>query len=127
MYKIISFLAALIIAFTGIQQPVHTAGGIAKKGGTFAKSLGDDDPIVMRSHVRTGGGLPIAGASVTLTATGTSLPQYSGLTDSSGDFTWDQVAQGNYSYRISKNGYQNKSVNLSLTSNTERTDTLVAN
>jgi hypothetical protein len=80
----------------------------------------------MHSHVHTSGGIAIPGATVTLTLQGTTTPQYTGTTDAYGDHTFDSVAQGNYHYKITASGYNDKTVNLSLHVNTDRTDTLIA-
>ncbi len=94
----------------------------------IVKPFCDDEPIVMHAHVRApGGGSGVSGANVSLTLAGTSLPQYSGTTDGSGDFTFDSVVQGTYHYKIVATGYVTKTANLSLHANTDRTDTLTAN
>ena len=126
MKKIVSVIFAITLAFAGMQSNTDIAGKISKAN-QVVKPLCDDEPIVMRSHVRNSGGFPISGATVSLKLVGTDEPQYSGTTDSNGDYTFDEVVQGNYHYKITASGYYTKNVSLGLHVNTERTDTLIAN
>jgi hypothetical protein len=123
--KIISAIIAIAIAFFGMQENTQLNGGL-EKAGKFGKCFSEDEPIIMHSRVRTPAGLPIAGATVSLKLIGTSIPQYSGTTNSSGNYTFDSVAQGNYQYKIEATDYYTKYVGLNLTANLTRTDTLIA-
>jgi hypothetical protein len=129
MKNIIWLFSAIIMMVCGIQNISDSkvkAGSLVSVGKSVLP-LGDNDPIIMRSHVRNTGGYPIAGAAVSLILTGTSIPQYTGTTNSSGDYTFDAVDQGAYTFRIAASGYNTKNVGLTLTENHERTDTLVTN
>ncbi|HTF04387.1 MAG TPA: carboxypeptidase-like regulatory domain-containing protein [Bacteroidia bacterium] len=85
----------------------------------------EDDPIIMRGHVRTGAGQAIVGASVGLVKPGQTLPTYSTTSDSQGDYTLLPIP-GSYTLKISATGYLPKSVPVVFTVDTERTDTLIA-
>jgi hypothetical protein len=98
----------------------------SNSAGKFLHPFCEDLPIVMHSHVKTMAGTPISGASVALKLDGTSTPQYTGTTDSNGDYTFDSVAQGSYHYKVGATGYYDKIVALSLHVNTDRTDSLIA-
>src|SRR4051794_13099342 len=113
MKKIIWLFLSVIIMIGGIQTntPTFNTQGVGAAG-KIAKSLGDDDPIVIHSHVHTSGGIAISGASVSMKLSGTSIPQYSGSTDSNGDCTFSTVAPGTYQYKVSKTGYYDKIVTL---------------
>ena len=126
MKKIISVIFAITLAFLGMQNNMHIPSGNLNSAGKFLHSFCDDEPIVMRSHVRTSGGLAISSASLTLTPSGTSTPKYSGTTDSNGNYTFDAVTQGDYQYQITASGYYTKTVSLGLHADTDRTDTLIA-
>jgi hypothetical protein len=124
MKKIISVIFAIAVAFFGIQDNTQLNGTLGKAG-KLGKSFSEDEPIIMHSRVRTTAGLPISGATVSLRLNGTSNPQYSGTTNSSGEYTFDSVAQGGYHYKITATGYTTKNVGLTLTTNITRTDTLI--
>lgn len=117
---------AIAVAFLGMQDNTQLPNGFEKATTKICKSFSEDEPIIMLSRVRTSGGYPISGATVSLKLVGTSTPQYSGTTNSSGEFTFDSVAQGNYQYKIEATDYYTKNVNLNLTANLTRTDTLIA-
>lgn len=125
MKKIISVIFAIAVAFFGMQDNTQLNGTLGKAS-QLGKSFCEDEPIIMHSRVRTTAGLPIAGATVSLRLNGTSNPQYSGTTNSSGEYTFDSVAQGVYHYKITATGYDTKNVGLTLTANITRTDTLIA-
>lgn len=125
MKQIISAIIAIAITIVGVQTNMQSVYGNGKAGG-IGKPLCEDEPIVMHTHVKNSGGYPVSGAAVSLKLVGTSNPQYSGTTDSNGDFTFSMVAQGGYQYKISASGYVIKNIPLNLTTNIERTDTLVA-
>lgn len=126
MKKIISVIFAIAVAFLGMQNNTQLPGGFENTTAKICKSFSEDEPIIMHSRVRTTGGFPVAGATVSLKLVGTSTPQYSGTTNSSGEFTFDSVVQGNYQYKIESPDYYTKNVNLGLTTNLTRTDTLIA-
>jgi hypothetical protein len=123
--KIISVIFAIAVAFFGMQDNTQLTGGL-EKAGKIGKSFTEDEPIIMHSRVRTTAGAPIAGATVSLKLVGTSIPQYSGTTNSSGEYTFDSVAQGSYQYKIEAVDYYTKNVSLTLNANLTRTDTLIA-
>ncbi|MEO5644260.1 MAG: carboxypeptidase-like regulatory domain-containing protein [Bacteroidia bacterium] len=125
MKKIISTFIAIAITIVGVQTNMQTVYSIGKGGG-FVKQLGEDDPIIMHTHVKDSDGYPVSGATVSLKPVGASVPLYSGTTDSNGDFTFDEVIQGSYQYKTTATGYITKNVGLNLTVNTSRTDTLIA-
>ena len=85
----------------------------------------DEDPVAMRGHVRTTGGLAISGAGVTLTPSGQSIPSNSTTTDTDGYWDIDSIKQGSYQLQISASGYITKTVNLTLQANMARIDTLI--
>lgn len=85
----------------------------------------DEEPIIMRSRVKTTGGAALAGVTVSLTKPGMSTPAYSGFSDENGECVFDSVAVGQYRFTLAKTGYQTKNVDLNLTINTNRTDTLL--
>lgn len=87
----------------------------------------DDEYVNLFAHIKRPNGLPYQGASVTLTAFGQSTPAFSGTSDSNGDVTFDGVPAGSYRYKVTASGYQDIEKELTLTTNTSRTDTLVSN
>jgi hypothetical protein len=126
MKTVIWVAYAIIIMVAGIN---HDNKSVMKEDPSAAcrivQPFCDDLPVPVHSHVHNSGGTPISGASVTLTLQGTSTPQYSGTTNSSGDCNFSSVNQGNYTYKVSATGYQEKTANLSLHVETYRDDTLV--
>lgn len=87
---------------------------------------GEDDPVWMHGHVKNTSGGAIAYADVTLTLSGTTTAAYSTQTDSSGYYSFATVAQGLYRLDISAHNYVTKQVNVTLTSDVGRVDTLIA-
>lgn len=87
----------------------------------------DDEPIIMNCHIKRPNGTALQGADISLTPFGSSTPRYTATTNVNGDVTFDQVIQGNYRYKVVASGYQTLEVEVNLTVNTNRTDTLVAN
>jgi hypothetical protein len=129
MKNIMWIFSAIIMMVCGIQNISDSkvkAGNLVSVGKSVM-AVSDEDPVAMRSHVRTSGGLAIASASVSLTPSGTSTPLYTGTTDASGDYDFTSVNQGNYVFTIARTGYLTKNVNVSLSANTVRTDTLLTN
>jgi hypothetical protein len=86
----------------------------------------EDDPIVMRGHVRNIAGNPLSGVTVTLTLSGNSTPEHSTSTDSQGEYVFPEVCPNSYVLKLAKSGYVTKNIPLDLQVNTERTDTLIA-
>ena len=84
----------------------------------------DDEPIVVRGHVRTVTGSPINGASVKLKQGG--VVKYQTTTNSSGEYCMGGVTSGNYVLHLSATGYVTKTVDLSISSEVVRIDTLIA-
>lgn len=125
MKQVIWWLCSIVL-IGGIQKANLTQPQNNNAMTEISKTFCDDEPIAMHSHIKTGGGIAISGATVTLTLQGASLPSYSGTTDSNGDCTFSTVNQGNYHYKVSATGYLDKTANLSLTVDTNRTDTLTA-
>jgi hypothetical protein len=126
MKKVIWWICAVIALIGGIQKTnVPMKSQNLDSAYKTAQPFCDDQPIPMHTHIRTGGGLAITGASVTLTLVGTSTPAYSGSTDSNGDCNFSAVNQGNYHYKVSATGYTDKTADLGLHVETTRTDTLL--
>lgn len=86
----------------------------------------EDDPIVMRGHVRNISGNPISNAGVTLTLSGGSTPEYSTSTNSQGEYVFPEVCPNGYTLKLTASGYVTKNIPLDLQMNTERSDTLIA-
>ncbi len=125
MRKIMSFAIAVVLAASGMFCN-SSSTNVAGKAGKFVKSFCDDEPITLTSRVRTSGGFPISGATVSLTPSGTSTPLFTGVTDSNGQHIFDSVPQGGYHYKIVATDYYTKNVNLTFNVNTTRIDTLIA-
>lgn len=86
----------------------------------------DDEPIPLRGHTHGVGGHVIAGASVELTPDGSSIPLYTDVTDSYGEYYFADVIPGNYTLKLSASGYVTQNIELTISSATERWDTLVS-
>lgn len=82
----------------------------------------DDEPIVVRGHVRDDLGVPIEGVSVSLRIGGAVV--YQSYTNSSGFYKMTGVESGNYALRFEAADYTPKQVSLYIGSETVRTDTL---
>jgi hypothetical protein len=85
--------------------------------------LDDEDPIIVRGHVRNSAGLPVVGGSVKLKKNG--VVTYQATTNSSGAYLMSGVVAGNYVLQLSATGYQTKAIDLSISSEVIRIDTLL--
>lgn len=86
---------------------------------------GDEDPVIMRGHVKNTSGQGIANASVSITAAGQSTPVQSTTTGTDGGYIFLDVAQGTYDLKFTASGYVTKTVTLNVQANINRTDTLI--
>lgn len=84
----------------------------------------DDEQIIVRGHVTTMTGTPINGASVKLKQG--SVVKYQTTTNSSGEYCIGGVTEGNYVLHLSASGYITKTVDIPVTAEISRTDSLVA-
>ncbi len=125
MKIIIFFFAGLILALTQ-PEPSAFRAPFSPADVCTENLTCDDDPIVMRGHVRNISGNPISNAGVTLTLSGASTPEYSTTTNSQGEYSFPEVCPNNYMLKLTASGYVTKSIPLDLQVNTERSDTLIA-
>jgi hypothetical protein len=129
MNGILYAICGIVIILGGMSSTNNnnvTSKAMSATGEQISQVLVDeDDPIIMRGHVKNQAGQPVVGASVGLVKPGQTLPTYSTTSDSDGDYTLLPVP-GSYTLNISATGYLPKSVPVVFTVNTERTDTLIA-
>lgn len=90
-----------------------------------AASNREEDPIIIRGHVKNSNGSVIAGASANLFIPGQDTAIRTVTSNTDGQYTMSGLSSGDYYLKISAAGYVTKTVNILLTVNTERTDTLV--
>lgn len=84
----------------------------------------DDEPIILRGHIKRPHGIAITNGTVGLIQAGQSVPFVTVNTDSDGAYTVDQLAPGNYTLRLSAPDHITKDVSLNAQVNVTRTDTL---
>jgi len=125
--KMIMIIACLLtgIALPSCEKQDLEVQTVSSPGEGTVSVRSDDEPIIMRGHVKNTSGQAIASASVTLTASGQSSPAYSTTTDSYGAYYFGSVAQGSYNLKLSASGYVTKNIGLNANVNITRTDTLL--
>jgi hypothetical protein len=84
----------------------------------------DEDPIIVRGHIKNQSGVVISGASVRLVKSGVVVKQTT--TNTSGAYLMGGVAADTYELHLSATGYVTKVINLPVSQETVRTDTLIA-
>lgn len=127
MTNIIKVVSVIVFLFGAFHQTTSSSKTCANVSTCFTGAVSrecDDEPIVVRGHVRTLAGSPIDGASVKLKQGG--VVMYQTTTNSSGAYYMDAVTSGNYVLHLSADGYITKTVDLSITSEVVRVDTLIA-
>lgn len=85
----------------------------------------EEDPLVIRGHVKNTNGSAISGATVDLVTSSQNTLVRSTTTGTDGQYIMSGLDSNNYSLKISATGYAGKIVGIILTTNIERTDTLV--
>ena len=119
------FLTASITSCT--EKDIPTPSTASSTSTADNPNYREDEPIVIRGHVKNTSGGNIIGASANLFVAGTSTSIRSTTTDSNGQFSMSALSSGSYVLKLAASGYQNKDVNITLTtSNITRTDTLMA-
>lgn len=125
--KIVFWVISGIIMLGGMRSSnSNTTANAVSTISQYFVTDSDEDPIVMRGHVRNQSGLAISGASVALKKPGQSQPSYSTTTDASGDYIMTGIQADTYNLGISATGYYPKVVGIVISSEIERTDTLIA-
>ena len=127
MTNLLKLLGVVVFFFGTLQQMNLNSETGAKAAADCCRLTSpecDEDPIIVRGHVCNISGSPINGASVKLKQGG--VVQYQTTTNSSGDYCMGGVTSGNYVLHLSADGYITKTVDLGISSEVNRTDTLIA-
>ena len=117
----------VVVFFFGALQQVNLNPDSANTASDCCRLVSpecDDDPIIVRGHVVNLSAAPISGASVKLKQGG--VVKHQTTTNGSGEYCMDGVEEGNYVMQLSAEHYVTKNINLSISSETVRTDTLIA-
>jgi hypothetical protein len=121
-------IASVCVLFCGtLQQTISISQKCANGATCFTGVVSpecDEEPIIVRGHVRTVTGSPINGATVKLRQGG--VVKFQTSTNSSGEYCMGGVTSGNYVLQLSATGYITKTVDLSISSEVVRIDTLIA-
>ncbi len=86
----------------------------------------EEEPIILRGHVRGAGGIAVPFGQVVLKKLGQATPSHTATTDSNGDYTIVGIQAGVYKLGITASGYQPKLVTVTIVNELERSDTLIA-
>lgn len=115
-------ISGIIIMLGAVHAAKPAAAAHAASGFTKVVVSDDEDPIIVRGHVKNQIGLPIMGASIKLKKNG--AVAYQATTNSLGAYHMSGVQAGSYVMYIGATGYQTKVVSLNITSEVVRVDTL---
>lgn len=125
MNNAIKFISGAVIILGTIQQlsiQTKVTADAAAKGVTVM--VGEEDPIIVRGHVRNQSGTAIANASVKLKKNGVVVKQTT--TNTSGQYIMGGVAADTYVLHLSADGYVTKTIDLAVSQEVVRIDTLIA-
>ncbi|MGL4598864.1 MAG: carboxypeptidase-like regulatory domain-containing protein [Bacteroidia bacterium] len=86
----------------------------------------EEEPIILRGHIRGTGGIVVPFGQVVLKKLGQSIPSHTATSDSNGDYTIAGIEAGVYKLGITASGYQPKVVTVTIVDDLERSDTLIA-
>jgi hypothetical protein len=127
MNTVIKIVSVIVLLGGALQQTALTSDNCAKAATCFTGVVSpecDEEPIIVRGHVRTVNGSPINAASVKLKQGG--VVKYQTTTTSSGEYCMGGVTSGTYVLQLSASGYVTKNIDLSISSEVVRIDTLIA-
>lgn len=123
-FKVISFVVLLFGALQHFNTHPETSTDAAKSFSQLRSPECDEDPIIVRGHACDGTGTPIGSVSVQLKQGG--IVKYETSTNEYGDYCMGGVGAGTYVLRLAAEGYVTKTVDLGISAQVTRTDTLEA-
>lgn len=129
------FFCAAVLAFTAVScdkeitAPAAAPAAVKDESSNSSSSstaqpTRDDEPIILRGHIKRPHGIAISNGTIGLIQAGQSIPFVTVSTDSDGAYTVDQLAPGNYTLRLSAPDHVTKDVSLNAQADITRTDTL---
>jgi protocatechuate 3,4-dioxygenase beta subunit len=124
MKTIVLIATGIVLLFGSEVNNMNPIANVVSDLSKLSTLNDDDEPIIVRGHVRNQSGTAITGAAVKLRKNG--VVTYQTTTDNTGFYKMTGVQAGDYVLQLSATGYVTKAINLSISAEINRTDTLIA-